>query len=147
MNLSFNGSRKQLVNQLVYFDEEKFNFLEQYFPEPGKERARMDQLLASYCSELEKIVAQQEENSIHSSVLIGSRVKLSAFDFLEDETYTIVFPELADPENDRISFLSPIGYQLLLAKTNQTLLLDIPSGIMDVHIKEIAYMNLGDINN
>jgi transcription elongation factor GreA len=141
-----NVSKTQLINQLVYLDEEKSNFLDQYFPAYGRDRHDMDQLLVSYCEELEKIIANSDEKSINATVLIGSQVKLRYLDDDFIENFSIVFPEQAKPDINHISFLSPIGKQLLMSKTTQTHKLNIPSGVIEVSIEEIQYMNCGDLS-
>ncbi|NHN33379.1 GreA/GreB family elongation factor [Paenibacillus agricola] len=139
-------SKTQLINQLVYFDEEKSNFLNLYFPAYGRERTDMDQLLVSYCEELELILTHPDEKSIHSTVLIGSQVKLRYLDDDFIESFSIVFPEQTKPDNNHISFLSPIGKQILLSKPTQAHQLYVPSGVIHLSIEEIQYMNWGDLS-
>ncbi|UVI28748.1 GreA/GreB family elongation factor [Paenibacillus spongiae] len=139
MNHSLTGSKTQLINQLVYFDEEKAKFLEQYFSDQSKERAGMERLLTSYCKELEHIVSDFNETTLHSTVLIGSQVKLRYEDDDSCESYTVVFPNEAQPDLNRISFLSPIGRKLLLSKVMQSHELDIPSGVIKINVEGIKY--------
>ncbi|MFD0676101.1 MULTISPECIES: GreA/GreB family elongation factor [unclassified Paenibacillus] len=142
-SLLLQGSRTQLINQLVYFDEQKKDFLDQYFPNSAKERSKIELLLSVYSAALEKILGEFNEESLNSTVLIGSRMKIS---YLEDgftDSYTIVFPHQAEPNSNKISFLSPIGLQLLMAKINETYQLKISSGEIDVKLQEIMYNNCG----
>lgn len=139
------GSRIQLVNQLVYLDEEKSNFLEQYFPVYDKERIHMEQLLTSYCEVVEQVIGGLDEGTLNSVALIGSQVRLR---YVEDgftESFTLVHPDQADPEVNRISFLSPMGKQLLMSKADGILQLEVPLGKVDVNIEEIKYMNDGEV--
>jgi transcription elongation factor GreA len=145
-SLALNGSRTQLISQLIYLNDEKTHFLDQYCPSYGHERSKIDQTLTAYSSTLEQILAEFSEESITSAVLIGSQVKLC---YVEDdftESYTIVFPHQADPNANKISFLSPIGSQLLMTRTNGTYQLKIPSGEVRVRVEEIKYMNRGDLH-
>ncbi|GGD97962.1 GreA/GreB family elongation factor [Paenibacillus nasutitermitis] len=135
----------QLVSQLVYFDEEKTRFLDHYFPDHGRERNKVEQVLFVYSSVLEKIVNDFNETTLHSSVIIGSRVKLRYLDDDYEESYTIVFPQQTDAGQNRISFLSPIGMQLLMTKKGETYGLIVPSGEIKVKIEEVAYDNCGQI--
>lgn len=139
MNRSIKDSKTQLINQLVYFDDEKAKFLKHYFDDQSKERADLDRLLTSYCTELEHIVSNLNETTLHSTVLIGSQVKLRYEDDGSCETYTVVFPNEAQPELNRISFLSPIGRKLLLSKVMQSYELDIPLGVIKINIEGIKY--------
>lgn len=146
MNHSFilDGSRAQLISQLIYLNDDKTYFLDQYFPSYGQERSRVDQTLAAYSASLETILANFNEQSLASSVLIGSQVQLC---YIEDdfmESYTIVYPHHAKPNDNKISFLSPIGLQLLMTKRNETYQLKIPSGEVKVKVENIKYINAGD---
>ncbi|WP_054795645.1 GreA/GreB family elongation factor [Paenibacillus sp. EPM92] len=145
-SIMYQGSRTQLINQLVYFDEEKFNFLNQYFPEHNVKRSTVEQVLAVYATTLEKIVADLTEENLNSVALIGSQLELRYLDDDSPESYTIVFPHLADPNNNKISFLSPLGFQLLMAKSQETYRLDVPSGEIRLRVEGIKFVNSGDVN-
>ena len=144
-SISLTGSRTQLVSQLVYFDDEKTHFLDHYYPQYGQERIKIDQTLSAYAATLESILAEFNEDRLSSTVLIGSQVKLCYIedDFTED--YTIVFPNQADPNVNRISFLSPLGFQLLMKKKNELHRLKVPSGELQVRVEDVKYMNRGDL--
>ncbi|MEI7024746.1 GreA/GreB family elongation factor [Paenibacillus sp. y28] len=146
MNHSFllQGSRTQLVNQLVYFDEEKMNFLDHYCPGHTRDRLRNEQLLSVYTSTLEQLLADFTAERLNAMVLIGSQVRLHYVEDSFTELFTIVFPHQADPNKNMISFLSPIGHQLLLGRANESYPLLVPSGEITVRIEEIKYMNRGD---
>ncbi|WP_240633066.1 GreA/GreB family elongation factor [Paenibacillus montanisoli] len=85
------------------------------------------------------IVSNINETTLHSTVLIGSRVKLRYEDDDSCESYTVVFPNEAQPELNRISFLSPIGRKLLLSKVMQSHELDIPLGVIKINIEGIQF--------
>jgi len=144
-SLLLQDSKLQLVSQLVYLDEEKTRFLDHYFPDHGRERNKVEQVLFVYASVLEKIMDDLNETTLHSSVLIGSRVSLRYLDDGYEESYTIVFPQQTDAALNRISFLSPIGMQLLMTKKGETYGLSIPSGEIKVKIEEVVYDNCGQI--
>ncbi len=147
MNHSFlyQGSRLQLVNQLVYFDEEKINFLNQYFPEHNQKRRIVEKTLSEYSSTLERIIKNLDEENLNSIALIGSKLELQYVDDGSSESFTIVFPHRADPSRNSVSFLSPIGFQLLMTQSNETYQLDIPSGETSVKVKGIKFVNHGDV--
>ncbi|MHA0857037.1 GreA/GreB family elongation factor [Paenibacillus sp. CMAA1364] len=148
MNLSMilQNSNTQLVNQLVFFDEEKKFFLMQYIPDDLKEKKKVDQILSIYTTSLERIISEQNEDSLHAMVLIGSEVTLRYADDGYEEKYVIVFPHRADPSKNWISFLSPIGLQLLMTRKGETYEFVVPSGHIEVIIQEVKYMNYGDLD-
>lgn len=139
------GSNTQLVNQLVFFDEEKQSFLKRYIMDDLKERKRLDQLLTMYTASLENIISKCSQESLNSMVLIGSEVTLCYEEDGYEEQYTVVFPHMTDPSKNWISFLSPIGLQLLMTEMDKSYEFIVPSGTMKVKIIDIKYMNYGDI--
>lgn len=54
-------------------------------------------------------------------------------------TYTLVFPEDADFELNKISVLSPIGCSLIGHKTGSTISVPTPKGAMQVILEDILY--------
>lgn len=91
-----------------------------------------------YVRELEQLFNQEDED-IFTKVFIGATVKIVYLEEEDEETYTICFPEEADPDQGKISFLSPIGNQLLLEMRGNSIDLDIPGGKTAVKISEIHY--------
>jgi len=144
-SIALDGARKQLIEQLVYFDENKTDFLNQYYPSFGKDRERVDKVLGVYARTVEQLLADEQLPLLNGCVLIGSRVTLRYVEDGEQEQYAIVFPPLADPDRNRLSFLSPIGLQLLLARAGERYMLVVPSGEIEVEIEQAAYANLGSL--
>ncbi len=143
-SLIIEGSRKQLVNQLVYFDEEKIHFLDHYVPEHGRKRTTVQTLLSTYTSAVEEILSDFSLEALNSRAMIGSEITLQYVNDQSMDTFTIVFPHLADPIANTISFLSPIGQQLLLSRTHDTCELELPEGSESIKIIQIKYVNAGD---
>lgn len=142
----YEGSRTQLINQLVFFDDEKMNFLDQFFPEPNQKRSMVEQTLNVYISNLEKILSDFSADQLHSIALIGSQLELRYLDDHSTEQYTIVFPNQANPSENKVSFLSPLGFQLLMARHGETYQLDVPSGQISVKVEGIKFVNGGNVN-
>lgn len=142
----YEGSRSQLVKQLVYFDEEKVNFLNQYFPDYGPKRAAAERTISEYMAEVVRINSDLTPDNLNSTALIGSQLEIRYLDDDDDqtETFTIVFPHLADPDRNRVSMLSPLGFQLLMAKAGQTYQLEVPSGRISVKVESIKFVNNGE---
>jgi len=130
--------REALEKQLFILLEEKGQFLDQYYPQQGKERTSMDHFLTQYTTEVGKLLSESLEDT-NDVVLIGSCITMEYLDYGEKDTFTIVFPEDADPDDNRISFLSPVGRQLLLAKLDETLVIAAPAGSMQVRITAIIF--------
>lgn len=67
-------------------------------------------------------------------VEVGNTVTIAYADTKAEETYTIVNPEEADPNDDKISYESPIAQALLYTKVNETVTYSAPDGENDVEV-------------
>jgi len=139
------GTKSQLIGQLVFFDDEKAQFLDQYYPDNNQKRALVERVLSEYASTLEKMLPDLNESVLKSTALIGSKVTLRYLDDNTTETFTIVFPGKADPDRNMVSFLSPIGFQLLLTRAGERCKLAVPGGELAVLVEKIEYAGSGDI--
>ncbi|WP_079914585.1 GreA/GreB family elongation factor [Paenibacillus sp. 32352] len=135
------SARMQLIHQLVYFDEERFHILDNYF---ANERIKKigEQFVEDYTRTLENIIANFEEESLNSVALIGSQVQTLDEGF--EDSYTIVFPHQADPDRNQISFLAPFGFQLLLASQDESRTIETPIGSSNVQVRQVKYVNMGE---
>lgn len=130
--------REILVKQLITLGEEKRTFLDAYFDVREPERIQMEKLLTAYTEYVQKLLLGPDE-LLHSVVLIGSEIRFDYIDFHTSDEFKIVMPEEADPDAGRISFLSPVGRQLLLSSKGETRSVTIPAGSMRVRITEITW--------
>ncbi|MDF2936112.1 MAG: transcription elongation factor GreA/GreB [Paenibacillaceae bacterium] len=134
--------REFFVNQLIMFEDERLRFLDAYFPDFGNGRSQADQLLSDYIQVLKSHLASEEENWC-GKVLVGSRVIISYLDDMSTETLTIVNPHHAVlPEDGSgecpVSFLSPMGRELLMKPCGELVHVQTPSGRLPVRIEEIG---------
>ncbi|MBK8982414.1 MAG: transcription elongation factor GreA [Ignavibacteria bacterium] len=77
----------------------------------------------------------------NDEVYILSVVKVLDTKLKEEFTYTLVSPEEADFELDKISVTSPIGNALLGKKKNETVEINVPNGITKYKILEISKLD------
>jgi len=87
--------------------------------------------------ELKEIVNQAKviEKKEDGRVQIGSFVRLSSDG--EKEKFQIVSPEESDVLNDKISFKSPLGEQLIGRKKGEAVKVDTPEGKKEYKIIEV----------
>lgn len=140
------GTRNHLISQLLFFDEEQSFFLHDYFPVHGKDKIDMEKFIQLYSQTLEKLLATDDSalaKSLLSITLLGSSVRVLYQDDGLEESFTIVYPTETDPDQNRISFLSPIGRQLLLVSPNDSVVLRTPVGEQAVLIGEINFSYIG----
>ncbi|MET3696641.1 transcription elongation factor GreA [Bacillus oleivorans] len=135
------ANKEFFVDQLVHIDENIKELTNLYISStPVDERRK--HFFSLYVLELEELLKQNQKNNVISffpKVFIGTKVTVMYEDDHETEDYVICFPEQSDPDNGFISFLSPVGRQLLLRKIGEQLLLKVPTGELSVSIKEISF--------
>ncbi len=86
---------------------------------------------------LSRVQILEPEGIPVGEVYMLSGVKVKDLKLDEEITYTIVSPEEADFELDKISVLSPIGKALMGKKSGETIQVDAPAGISEYKILEI----------
>lgn len=141
MNHSGQANKQYFQRQLVYI-EENIKDLTNLYISSTPIQERLKHFFSLYVLELEEILKQNKKNSFIASipkVYIGTKVTVMYLDDQETEEYVICFPEESDPDKGFISFLSPVGRQLLLKNIGEELSLKIPTGELGVSIKEISY--------
>ncbi|MFY2248650.1 MULTISPECIES: GreA/GreB family elongation factor [Priestia] len=131
---------ERLMRQLAFIDENCTEFTSAYFSSDTREYLNF---FYRYAHEVQKYLlsfsALSEDISVVPKVFIGSQVSLMYLDDKETEQFTICFPDQSDPDEGNISFLSPVGSQLLLRSAGDKLVLTTPGGSTEVIIKEIKF--------
>lgn len=72
-------------------------------------------------------------------ITMNSTVCLVDLETGEEMVYTLVFPNEADIEQNRISILAPIGTALLGYKVGDTVEWQVPGGLSRLKVKELLY--------
>ncbi|MCL4296720.1 MAG: nucleoside diphosphate kinase regulator [Anaerolineae bacterium] len=72
-------------------------------------------------------------------ITMNSTVCLEDLETGEEMTYTLVFPNEADIDQDKISVLAPIGTAMLGYRVGDTLEWPVPGGISRLQVKQILY--------
>ncbi|MBW7476791.1 GreA/GreB family elongation factor [Paenibacillus oenotherae] len=140
MNRSLDASiATSLIEQLVFFDEQRQSLLERFYPDHHRDRRRIEQLMNRYRNRLEQIIAGNNTNTLEHTVLIGSYVKVRNEEDGTMESYCLVLPDDANMEEHCISFLSPIGQELLLSDKGQTITVQTPAGSYQLIVAEIDF--------
>ncbi|MGN7470591.1 GreA/GreB family elongation factor [Brevibacillus sp. SAFN-007a] len=140
------GTRKHLIHQLVFFDEQYSLFFDQYVRDYGREKQMVDDCIQRYKQTLEQLLAKDDSalyESLKAVALLGSSVRVLFEEDGFEESFTVVFPTDSDPDHNRISFLSPIGRQLLLTAPHNRIVLESPVGRQQVLVREISFTYMG----
>ncbi len=142
MNHSFHQSKEYFVQQLDYIDENIKELTNLYISStPIQERLK--HFFNIYVLEVEDLLkVNQNTNfiSLFPKVVIGTKVTVLYDEESETEDFVICLPEQIDPDRGFISFLSPVGRQLLFKYIGERISLKIPTGELQVTIKEISFV-------
>ncbi|CAM3401958.1 GreA/GreB family elongation factor [Cytobacillus oceanisediminis] len=130
-----------LIKQLTFIDE-NYQELNSLYLSSTPLKERIKDFLSIYVREVEQYITLYSRVSSDQplrKVFIGTKVTLLFEGENDREDYHICLPEHSDPDNGCISFLSPVGRQLLLKNLGEQTSLIIPSGQLDVVIENISY--------
>ncbi|MED4203986.1 GreA/GreB family elongation factor [Neobacillus mesonae] len=136
-----NHSKEFFTEQLAFI-EENLKELTNLYISSTPIQERLKHFFNRYVLELEDLLKQNQKNAfigLFPKVYIGTKVTVLYEDENDTEDYVICFPEHSDPDRGFISFLSPVGRQLLLKDLGENISLKIPTGELQVSIKEISY--------
>lgn len=123
----------------IYITEQDMNRLRELLritrDQFGKERPYLDGLRAEL--DRAKVVAAEKIDA--DRVTMNSMVRVRDTDGSRITTLTVVFPEDADAECDRISVIAPLGAALLGYRVGDRVSFNLPSGQRRCEIVEILY--------
>jgi transcription elongation factor GreA len=107
------------------------------YDEAKKEQAETEARIVK----LENIVKYAkiiDKNDIDKDIVsIGSKVVVLAMDFDEEETYAIVGSTEADPYENKISNVSPVGSALIGKKIGDVIEVAVPAGALNYKVVNI----------
>lgn len=72
-------------------------------------------------------------------ITMNSKVRLTNLDTGKQVTYTLVFPDDADAEQNAISVLAPIGTAMLGYRVGNEIEWKVPAGVRRFKVEEILY--------
>ena len=113
------------------------------------DEARNEQAKAeARIKELEELVANAvvvDETKIDTSIVsLGSVVTVYDVEFDEEIKYSIVGSNEANPLEKKISDQSPIGKALMGTRAGDTVVVEIPSGVIHMEIKDVTRAQKSD---
>lgn len=89
--------------------------------------------------ELGKANILRPEEIPNNVITMNSKFILKYLDDEEVVTYTLVYPEMADVAENRISVLAPIGTAVLGYCIGDTLEWKIPNGVVQLRVEDILF--------
>jgi len=141
MNHNLPPSTDDFIQQMAYIDENIKELTSLYiYSTPIQDRVK--HFFNLYLLEVEDLLEKNKPGNVIPmlpKVYIGTKVSVLYDEDNEVEEYIICFPEQSEPDEGYISFLSPLGRQLLLKSIGEKVAIHIPSGELAVTIKDISY--------
>lgn len=89
--------------------------------------------------ELDRAEVIPAEAAPASLITMSSRVWIRDLDTGEEKILTLVYPQFADIEDNKISVLAPIGTALLGYQVGDTIEEEVPGGKRSLKVKRILY--------
>ena len=102
-------------------------------------RVRDLKTVTDLLDELERAEVINDNNINESVITMNSTVLIEDIDTGKEFTYTIVYPEFANSEDNRISILAPIGTALLGYKIGDRVEWEVPAGKRKLLVKKILF--------
>lgn len=97
------------------------------------------QYLAALAGELQRASVVPRSQIPRDVVTMNSTVRLRDLETGEEETYTLVYPDEADIESDRLSVLAPIGTALLGYREGDVVEWPVPAGVRRFRVEEVLF--------
>lgn len=72
-------------------------------------------------------------------ITMNSKVRFKDLATREEMIYSLVFPDSADPDQNKISILAPIGTALLGYKVGDVIEWKVPAGLRKLKVLEVLY--------
>ena len=89
--------------------------------------------------ELERAHAVESQDVPPDVVTMNSKVRLRDLETNELVDYTLVYPRDADPAEDRVSVLAPIGTAIMGCRKGDVIEWPVPAGIVRLAIEEVLH--------
>jgi regulator of nucleoside diphosphate kinase len=104
--------------------------------------------LAALAAELDRATIVPQHETGPDVITMNSTAVLVDVEDGEEEEWTLVFPEDADIDRNRISVLAPIGIAMLGYRVGDTFEWTTPGGVRKLRVKSILYQpeSSGDFN-
>ncbi len=103
-----------------------------------EERENLNRRVMELQAQLDSVEVIDLSQASTSAIGVGSRVTMTNLDSNETETYSILGPWDANPDQGVVSYLSPLGRGLLNAEAGQELDVELPDGKAKYKVDAIA---------
>ncbi|PKN85007.1 MAG: transcription elongation factor GreAB [Chloroflexi bacterium HGW-Chloroflexi-8] len=123
----------------IYITEFDLHRLQKLIQESQYTNYRKSNYLDTLKKELDRAKIVAPELIPSNIITMNSRVVLQDIETGEEETYTLVFPEDADIELNKVSVLAPIGTGMIGYEVGDVFDWPVPSGFRNLKVMKIIY--------
>ena len=131
-------TNEQVADRGIYIADDDRARLEALLREAATPDLSGSRYLASLAGELRRTRVVPRSQIPRDVVTMNSTVRLRDLETGEEETYTLVYPEEADIEADRLSVLAPVGTALLGYRAGDVVEWPVPAGVSRFRIEEVV---------
>ena len=108
------------------------------YDEAKNEQAEVESRIIHLENIVKYAVIIEEQDRAKDIVSIGSKVTVLDIEYNEQETYTIVGSTEADPYENKISNVSPVGNALIGKRMGEVIEVQVPSGVLNYKVVKIV---------
>ncbi|MEM5786639.1 MAG: nucleoside diphosphate kinase regulator [Syntrophobacteraceae bacterium] len=128
--------RKKRRIYITEFDYKRLERLIEMLEDTGsRDRRHIERL----DEELRKAEIVDPKNVPPDVITMNSKVRVQNLESRESSIYHLVFPGEADPKQNRVSILAPVGVALIGYRIGDIIEWEVPAGIRKMKIEEIVY--------
>ena len=128
-----------MTERTIYITEFDMERLTKLLQDAQFTTYRKSDYLEKLEEELERAHLVKPEEVPADVVTMNSRVRMVDVESHEEMTLTLVFPQDADIDQNKISVLAPIGTAMLGYRLGDTFEWVVPDGVRKLRIEEILY--------
>jgi len=128
-----------MENKKIYITESDMERLQDFLVAPTTAGGRDKDHLKELAEELNRAEVVPSKNIPGDVITMNSRVRLRDLDSGEELIYTLVFPEKADPQQNKISILAPIGTALIGFRVGDMISWKVPRGVRRLKVEKVLY--------
>lgn len=126
-------------NRTIHITEYDLTRLRFLIREESYSDYRGSDYLENLTQELNRAVVVSPKDIPSDVITMNSQVRLTDLDSGEEMIFTLVFPDDADVNQDKISVLAPIGTAMLGYRVGDSFEWDVPAGTRRIKVEQVIY--------
>jgi regulator of nucleoside diphosphate kinase len=132
-------SSRRAAERHIYIADDDQNRLAWLVRRAADANLHEAEYLAALAGELSRARVVPRSEIPADVVTMNSTVRLRDLETGEDDTYTLVYPDDADIDDNRLSVLAPVGTALLGYRAGDVVEWPVPAGVRRFRIEEVLF--------